>query len=49
MSAIRRDRHDLPWYEESRVMSVFVLITYGIIEAHQVSIETDSEIVWVKF
>ena len=48
MSTIRRGREDLPQYEDSRG-GVFILIKDDIIGVHQVSIETDCEIVWVKF
>ena len=49
MYTVRRDRQDLPWYEDSRGAGIFVLIKNDIIGIYQVSTETDCEIVRVKF
>ena len=50
MSAVRRNRQDLPWFEDSRGGGVFVLIIKdNIIGVHQESTETNGEIVCVKF
>ena len=49
MFAVRKDRLDLPQYEDSRGRGVFVLMKDDIIGVHQVLIETDCEIVCVKF
>ena len=49
MSTVRRDRQDLPQYDDSRTAGVCVQIKDDIIVVHQVSIETDCKIVWVKF
>ncbi len=48
-TAVRRDRQDLPRYQDTKGGGTFVLLKDDIIGVRQVTLETDCEITWVKF